>query len=627
MLRAGAAVRLRQLAGHPALRGSLLAAAARHVGVPPIRVLATVGGNFCHGHPTAELPLAALVAGASLAGFRRDGTEVRFTGPELAALRPAGDRSEVLLTALEWPVHGNGHVAGFAELGEQRSWVPAAAVAWLADRRAAPAQPTPQARIGVALRDGGRFLLSRAEGAPARLRRSGRPPPPSVSRPTCRPAGWPISSTSCLAKTPSRKGCDPVTTASRTQAAQTGDRAGAGAARSGTAGGSPAAMSGVSAGSVEVNGTVVPLDDVPANWTLADLLRYRTSLRGTHLACERGVCGVCTVLLDGAPVRSFLLLSHAVRDRQVTTVEGLDRLDAGLARRLRAAFVARNAFQCGFCTPGMLALVFSAARDAAGQGDSGAGDGQPQRPADMAPRPGGHRRQHLPVHRVLRDRGRRHRCTAGARRWRDRGPGRMTGSFWLAASGAKNLAVRQVSVDGVDTRVIEAGEPDAPPLVCLHGTGGHAEAFVYNLAALANRHHVLAYDLPAHGWSSAPERSYEIDGYRRHLHAFLDAFALPQATLIGQSLGGWIAAAYAAGHPERVTRLVLVGAGGSTFDPAVMERLRVTSMAAVQSPTEELIRSGSACCSRGRKQPARNWWPAGRPSTPAPVRPMPCARP
>ena len=138
---------------------------------------------------------------------------------------------------------------------------------------------------------------------------------------------------------------------------------------------------------VEVNGTAVPLDDVPANWTLADLLRYRTSLRGTHLACEHGVCGVCTVLLDGAPVRSCLVLSHAVRDRQVTTVEGLDQLDDGLAQRLRAAFVARNAFQCGFCTPGMLALVFSAARDAAGRRrDSGAGSGQPQRPADVARR-------------------------------------------------------------------------------------------------------------------------------------------------------------------------------------------------------------------------------------------------
>jgi aerobic carbon-monoxide dehydrogenase small subunit len=177
-----------------------------------------------------------------------------------------------------------------------------------------------------------------------------------------------------------------VATASGTQAAQTRDPAGAGAVRPGTAGRSPAGTSRVSARVVEVNGTAVPLDDVPANWTLADVLRYRTSLRGTHLACEHGVCGVCTVLLDGDPVRSCLVLSHAVRDRQVTTVEGLDQLDAGLAQRLRAAFVARNAFQCGFCTPGMLALVFSAARDLAGRGAGGGGQGQAQRPADVARR-------------------------------------------------------------------------------------------------------------------------------------------------------------------------------------------------------------------------------------------------
>jgi aerobic-type carbon monoxide dehydrogenase small subunit (CoxS/CutS family) len=117
-------------------------------------------------------------------------------------------------------------------------------------------------------------------------------------------------------------------------------------------------------GAVRVNASAVSLDEVPANWTVADLIRYRTTLRGTHLACEHGVCGVCTVLLDGEPVRSCLTLSHAVRGRQVTTVEGLDLVDAALSERLRAAFLSRNAFQCGFCTPGMLALVFAAARAA-----------------------------------------------------------------------------------------------------------------------------------------------------------------------------------------------------------------------------------------------------------------------
>lgn len=166
----------------------------------------------------------------------------------------------------------------------------------------------------------------------------------------------------------------------------------------------------------------------------------------------------------------------------------------------------------------------------------------------------------------------------------------MTDSFWLAASAANELAVYRAQIDGVQTRVIEAGPRDAPPLVCLHGTGGHAEAFIRNLAVLSRDYHVLAYDLPAHGWSGAPERCYEIDGYCRHLHAFLDAFGLPRAVLIGQSLGGWIAAAYTVGHPARVTSLVLIGAGGNTFDPAVMQRIRDASMAAVETPTPALVR-------------------------------------
>jgi CO/xanthine dehydrogenase FAD-binding subunit len=164
VVRIGAATPLSVVTSHPALAGSLLAAAAGHIGAAPIRALATVGGNFCHGNPTAELPLAALVAGATLVGLRPDGSEIRLTGPELSALRPEADRSALLLTALEWPVHGNGHAAGFAEFGEQRSWSPAVAIGWLTNQAPNPARPAPHARIGVALRDGGRFVLDRPDG-------------------------------------------------------------------------------------------------------------------------------------------------------------------------------------------------------------------------------------------------------------------------------------------------------------------------------------------------------------------------------------------------------------------------------------------------------------------------------
>lgn len=161
----GAAVRLSELSAHPHLRSTLLAVAARHVAVAPVRTLATVGGNFCHGHPTSELPLAALVAGATLTGLQRDGTTVRLAGNELSALRPASDNSDVLITSLEWPMHDNGHISGFTEVGEQRSWIPAAALCWQTTQRPGSAWGMSHARIGVALRDGLRFLINSPDGA------------------------------------------------------------------------------------------------------------------------------------------------------------------------------------------------------------------------------------------------------------------------------------------------------------------------------------------------------------------------------------------------------------------------------------------------------------------------------
>jgi carbon-monoxide dehydrogenase small subunit len=85
---------------------------------------------------------------------------------------------------------------------------------------------------------------------------------------------------------------------------------------------------------------------------LADLLRERAHLYGTHLGCEHGVCGACTVLVDSEPVRSCLMLAVQVDGAEVTTVEGLSR-NGGL-HPLQEAFRDRHALQCGFCTPGFL---------------------------------------------------------------------------------------------------------------------------------------------------------------------------------------------------------------------------------------------------------------------------------
>ncbi len=104
--------------------------------------------------------------------------------------------------------------------------------------------------------------------------------------------------------------------------------------------------------SLTVNGEAVARD-VPARLSLADFLREELRLTGTHLGCEHGVCGACTVLLDGEPVRACLMLAVQARGRSVTTVEGLAAPD-GTLTPLQAAFQRHHALQCGFCTPGML---------------------------------------------------------------------------------------------------------------------------------------------------------------------------------------------------------------------------------------------------------------------------------
>jgi aerobic-type carbon monoxide dehydrogenase small subunit (CoxS/CutS family) len=104
--------------------------------------------------------------------------------------------------------------------------------------------------------------------------------------------------------------------------------------------------------SIEINGRAV-VGEVEPRLILADFIRDNAGLTGTHLGCEHGVCGACTVQLDGQPVRSCLMFAVQGSGRRITTVEALAP-DAATLHPLQQAFHECHALQCGFCTPGIL---------------------------------------------------------------------------------------------------------------------------------------------------------------------------------------------------------------------------------------------------------------------------------
>ena len=100
---------------------------------------------------------------------------------------------------------------------------------------------------------------------------------------------------------------------------------------------------------------------VEARKTLADVIREDLGLTGTHIGCEHGVCGACTVLLDGEPVRSCLLLGVQASGSEIVTVEGVAR--DGVMHPVQQAFWDSHSFQCGFCTPGFVITAYALLRD------------------------------------------------------------------------------------------------------------------------------------------------------------------------------------------------------------------------------------------------------------------------
>jgi len=110
-----------------------------------------------------------------------------------------------------------------------------------------------------------------------------------------------------------------------------------------------------------VNGSAHDIS-VPARRLLSDALRHDLALTGTHVGCEHGVCGACTVLMDGRPMRSCLMFAVSAVDTEITTVEGLTADDGALGP-VQQAFLECHGLQCGFCTPGFLTTITAGLRD------------------------------------------------------------------------------------------------------------------------------------------------------------------------------------------------------------------------------------------------------------------------
>jgi len=163
-------------------------------------------------------------------------------------------------------------------------------------------------------------------------------------------------------------------------------------------------------------------------------------------------------------------------------------------------------------------------------------------------------------------------------------------SIW---TDLRQVPFRQAWLDagGISTRYAEAGSEDAPAVVMLHGTGGHWETFAANLGPYSESFRCIALDMVGNGFSSKPDLDYEIPVYVDHVLAVMDALGIGRASLVGVSLGSWVAARMALEHPERVSKLVFLSTAGLMASQDNMARIRSERTKAVDDPTWDSIKA------------------------------------
>ena len=147
-----------------------------------------------------------------------------------------------------------------------------------------------------------------------------------------------------------------------------------------------------------------------------------------------------------------------------------------------------------------------------------------------------------------------------------------------------------IMAGGINTRYAQAGSADKPALLMLHGTAGSWEGFSANLAAHAPHFNCFAIDMIGSGFSDKPDRDYEIADYVRHAKDFLDAVGVKRSSIMGCSLGAWVAARFALTHPGATDKLILLSAAGVFANASNMNRIRNARSKAVSEPSWENIK-------------------------------------